>query len=85
MTDHKVRQAIRCWKCKKVFTLLIDTAGEPELSLTCPFCGAKIHINLAQYPTTITTVLRKAGNSASQDITVFMLPDIIESEPPSTL
>ena len=80
MTEQYVRQPIRCWKCKKVFTLLIDTAGNPELSRTCPYCGASFHINLAQYPTTVTTVVRNIGDPQPQEITVFLLPEIIETE-----
>jgi len=82
MTEQKVRQSIRCWNCKNVFTLLIDTAGNPELSLTCPFCGASIHINLAQFPTTVTTVLKNVGDPQPKEMTVFRLPEIIETEQP---
>jgi len=82
MTEQYVRQPIRCWKCKEVFTLLIDTAGNPELSLTCPYCGASFHINLAKFPITVTTVLKNAGDVQSMEITVFVLPEIIETEQP---
>ena len=85
MTEQKVRQSIRCWNCKNVFTLLIDTAGNPELSLTCPYCGASIRSNLAQFPTTVTTVLRNGGDPQPQEITVFVLPEIIETEQPDNL
>ncbi|MEI6847105.1 MAG: hypothetical protein WCK32_03560 [Chlorobiaceae bacterium] len=85
MTEQNVRQSIRCWQCKEVFTLLIDTAGNPQLSLTCPYCDAPISLNLAQYPTTVTTVVRNGGNAQPKDITVFLLPDMIESQEPTNL
>ena len=85
MTEQKVRQPIRCWKCGEVFTLLIDVAGEPELSLTCLYCSAPIQINLAQSPSTVSTVWRLVDKVKPPEHTAFVLPDIIESQEPTNL
>ena len=85
MTEQKVRKRIRCWKCREVFTLPIDVAGKPELSLTCLYCSAPIQINLAQDPTTVSNVMRLVDKVKPPEHTAFVLPDIIESQEPTNL
>lgn len=79
-TDTELRRKIRCCKCGEIFTLLIDTAGEPEISLSCLYCGVPLHINLAKYPKTETEVMRDAGGSSMKTLTVYMLPEVLEAE-----
>ena len=79
VTETRVRKNIRCCKCRKLFSLLIDTAGEPEISLTCLHCGAPLHINLAQYPRTETEVMRVAKSDGPKTLTICILPDVLET------
>lgn len=79
-TDTELRRKIRCCKCGEIFTLLIDTAGEPEISLSCLYCGVPLHINLAKYPKTKTEVMRDAGGSRTKTLTVYRLPEVLEAE-----
>jgi hypothetical protein len=83
-TETQVRRSIRCCLCGQIFTLLIDTAGEPEISLTCLYCGKPLHINLAKYPTTETEVMRIAGDHSPRRMTVYLLPEVLETETPET-
>jgi len=78
-TETQVRKKIRCCKCGRIFTLLIDTAGEPEISLTCLYCGASLHINLAKFPTSETEVMRAAGDNDPKTLTVYLLPEVLET------
>jgi len=80
-TDTQVRKNIRCGKCHRLFSLLIDAAGEPELSVTCLYCGVPLHINLAKYPKTETKVMRLAESDGPEILTVYMLPEVLEAEP----
>jgi predicted nucleic acid-binding Zn-ribbon protein len=79
-TDTQLRKKIRCCKCGEIFTLLIETAGEPELSIACPYCGASLHINLAKYPKTETEIMRVAGDEAPKTVSVYVLPEVLETE-----
>jgi hypothetical protein len=42
-TATQVCKKIRCCKCLEIFSLLIDTAGEPEISITCLLRRAAAH------------------------------------------
>jgi predicted nucleic acid-binding Zn-ribbon protein len=77
-TETQVRKNIRCCRCGEVFTLLIDTAGEPEISVTCLYCGAPLLINLAKYPKTETEVMRATGEEGPKTVTVYVLPEVLE-------
>ena len=79
-TDTQVRKKIRCCTCQQIFTLLIDTAGDPEISLSCLYCGVPLHINLAKYPKTETAIMRDAGDSRPKTLTVYLLPEVLEAE-----
>jgi len=78
-TDTEVRKKIRCCKCDHVFSLLIDTAGGPEISVTCLYCGAPLLINLAKHPKTETQVMRVAGDEEIKTLMVYVLPDQLET------
>ncbi|NTW54063.1 MAG: hypothetical protein HGB15_04755 [Chlorobaculum sp.] len=79
-TETQVRKKIRCCKCQRIFTLLIDTAGEPVISVRCLYCDASLVIDLRKYPTTETEIMRATGNESSKTVTVYVLPDILETE-----
>ena len=78
-TETQLRKKIRCCKCQQLFTLLIETAGEPELSIACPYCRVPLHINLAKYPKTETEIMRAAGDDAPKTVTVYVLPEVVET------
>lgn len=78
-TETQVRKNIRCCKCHRIFTLLIETAGEPELAIACPFCGTRLHINLARYPKTEIEVMRGVEGDGLKTMTVFVLPEVLET------
>ena len=83
MQNNMKRQNIRCWKCKELFSLLIDISGEPTLTLTCPYDGAPLTINLSANPRKDIIVMRQADKTDSMVITVYDLPEILESTDPS--
>jgi hypothetical protein len=78
-TETQVRKKIRCCKCGQVFSLLIDTAGEPVISVRCLYCDAPLIIDLRKYPTTETEVMRAAENDAPKTVTVYLLPEVLET------
>jgi|APMed6443717190_1056831.scaffolds.fasta_scaffold02420_2 hypothetical protein len=78
-TETEVRKKIRCCKCGHIFSLLIDTAGEPEISVTCLYCGAPLLVNLAKYPKTETEIMRVAGNDGAKTVTIYTLPEVLET------
>ncbi len=82
MQNNMKRQNIRCWKCKELFSLLIDISGEPTLTLTCPYCGTPLTINFAANPRKDIVVMRQADQGDSKVITVYDLPEILESTEP---
>jgi len=75
----QLRKKIRCCKCGKIFSLLIDTKGEPERSVACLYCGAPLLINLAKYPKTETQVMRAADGDGMKMVPVFELPEVLET------
>ena len=77
------RQKIRCWNCTRIFSLLIDTAGETTLTKACPYCHASLKLDLGGEEQNIVTVMRGAAKSQPQEITVYQLPEILESSDPS--
>ena len=83
MQESMKRQKIRCWQCKETFSLLIDTAGEPTLTKACPYCHAVLKLAFGGEPQNIITVMRGAARSQTQEITVYQLPEILESSDPS--
>lgn len=83
-TETEVRKKIRCCKCGHIFSLLIDTAGEPEISVTCLYCGAPLLVNLAKYPKTETEIMRVAGDESPKTLPVYVLPEILDTEEKST-
>ncbi|TNJ37180.1 hypothetical protein FGF66_11020 [Chlorobaculum thiosulfatiphilum] len=83
-TETQVRKKIRCCKCGEVFTLLIDTAGEPVISVRCLYCDAPLSIDLRKYPTSETEIMRVAGDESPKTMTVYVLPEILDSEEKST-
>ena len=83
MENTMKRQKIECWQCKRIFTLLIDTAGEPTLTKACPYCHAPLKLAFGGEPQNIITVMRGAARSQTQEITVYQLPEILESSDPS--
>lgn len=78
-TETEVRKKIRCCKCGHTFSLLIETAGEPEISVTCLYCGAPLLVNLAKYPKTETEVMRVAGDDGAKIVTIYALPEVLET------
>lgn len=78
-TDTEVRKKIRCCKCGKVFSLLIDAAGEPERSVACLYCGASLLVNLAKYPKTETQIMRAAEGDGVKSVTVDAWPEVLET------
>ena len=82
MENTMKRQKIRCWQCKEIFSLLIDTAGEPTLTKACPYCHAPLKLAFGGEPQNIFTVMRGAARSQPQEITVYQLPEILESSDP---
>jgi phage FluMu protein Com len=78
-TETQLRKKIRCCKCQEIFTLLIETAGEPELSIACPYCGAPLHIDLAKYPKTETQIMRAAGEDVPKTVAQYVLPEVLET------
>lgn len=78
-TETEIRKKIRCCKCQQIFSLLIDTAGEPERSVSCLYCGAPLLINLAKYPKTETQVMRAAEGDGMKMVPVFELPEVLET------
>ena len=78
-TETQIRKKIRCCKCQEIFTLLIETAGEPELSIACPYCGAALHINLAKYPKTETEIMRAAESDEPKTVSMYVLPEVLET------
>lgn len=83
MQNNKKSQNIRCWKCGKIFSFVIDTTGKPTLTLSCPHCYALLTVNLAAYPGKVITVMVVAGEQRPKEKTVYELPDVLESEKPS--
>jgi hypothetical protein len=78
-TETQVRKKIRCCKCREIFSLLIETAGEPVISVRCLYCDASLHINLTKYPKTETEIMRTAGEDAPKTVSVYVLPEILET------
>jgi hypothetical protein len=78
-TETQVRKKIRCCKCREIFSLLIYTAGEPVISVRCLYCDASLIIDLRKYPTTETEVMRAAGEDAPKTVSVYVLPEILET------
>ena len=76
-TGTEVRKKIRCCKCGKVFSLIIDMAGEPEIYVTCLYCSAPLLINLAKYPKTESEIMRATGDDAPKNVTVYVLPEVL--------
>ena len=83
MQESMKRQKIECWQCKRIFSLLIDTAGEPTLTKACPYCHAPLKLAFGGEPQNIITVMRGAPRSQPQEITVYQLPEILDSSDPS--
>lgn len=79
-TDTQVRKNIQCCKCGKLFTLLIDTAGEPERFVSCLYCGSPLVIKPGKYPKTESHVMRAPGDKASTTVTMYLLPEVLETE-----
>jgi len=77
--ETEVRKKIRCCKCQQIFTLLIDKAGEPEISVTCLYCSAPLLINLDKHPKTETQVMRVAGDEEMKTLMVYVLPEQLET------
>jgi hypothetical protein len=78
-TETQVRKKIRCCKCGQVFSLLIDTAGEPVISVRCLYCDAPLVIDLRKYPTSETEVMRAVGDEGPKTVTVYVLPEVLET------
>lgn len=78
-TETQVRKKIRCCKCGEIFSLLIDTAGEPVISVRCLYCDAALIIDLRKYPTTETEVMRAAGDESPKRLAVYVLPEVLET------
>ena len=68
---------------QRVFSLLIDIAGEPTLTRACPYCHAPLKLDFCGESQNIITVMRGAARSQPQEITVYQLPEILESSDPS--
>ncbi len=83
MQESMKRQKIRCWQCKEIFSLLIDTAGEPTLTRECPYCHAPLKFAFGGEPQNIVTLMRGSAQSQSQERTLYQLPEILESSDPS--
>ena len=83
MQESMKRQKILCWQCKEIFSLLIDTAGEPTLARECPYCHAALRLDFCGEPQNIITVMRGTARLQPQEITVYQLPEILESSDPS--
>ncbi len=83
MQESMKRQKIECWQCKRIFSLLIDTAGEPMLLRECPYCHAPLKLAFGGESQHVITVMRGAARSQPQEITVYQLPEILESSDPS--
>jgi len=64
-TDTQVRKNIQCCKCGKIFTLLIDTAGEPERFVSCLYCGSPLIIKPGNYSKTESHVMRSFSSEKS--------------------
>jgi hypothetical protein len=79
-TETQLRKKIRCCKCQEIFTLLIETAGEPVISVRCLYCDASLVIDLRKYPTSETEVMRAAESDAPKTFTVYVLPEVLETE-----
>ena len=72
MPEQMKRKKIRCYNCGEIFTLLMDIAGEPTRSITCPFCGASLTVTLAKYPKKVITVYRTdVGGSSTTEMVVY--------------
>ena len=78
-TETQLRKKIRCCKCGQIFTLLIETAGEPVISVRCLYCDAPLVIDLRKYSTTETEIMRAAESDAPKTLTVYVLPEILET------
>ena len=70
----KDRRTARCTNCRETFSYLIDLpditppAKEPYLlvKLSCPFCKAKLQIDLSPYRRTLLEIYRtEAGQAES--------------------
>lgn len=83
-TETEIRKKIRCCKCGNIFTLLIDTAGEPVISVRCLYCATPLVIDLRKYPTSETEVMRVAGDESPKTLPVYVLPEILDTEEKST-
>ncbi|MBN1929290.1 MAG: hypothetical protein JW764_07090 [Chlorobiaceae bacterium] len=78
-TETQLRKKIRCCKCGKVFSLLIDTEGEPVILVRCLYCDAPLIIDLRKYPQTVTQVLRAPESDGPKTVTVYVLPEVLET------
>lgn len=57
------------------------TSYDAEISITCLYCGVPLHINLAKYPKTETEIMRLSGDESPKTVMVYLLPDVLETEP----
>jgi hypothetical protein len=67
MQESMKRQKIECWKCTRIFSLLIDTAGEPTLTRECPYCHAPLKLDFGGEPQNIVTVMGSGQVATARD------------------
>ncbi|TLU88443.1 MAG: hypothetical protein FDX21_00075 [Chlorobium sp.] len=77
------RQKIECWQCKRIFSLLLDTAGEPTLIRECPYCHASLKLDFGGEQQNFITIMRGVPRTQPQENTVYQLPEILKSSNPS--
>lgn len=79
------RLEFKCWHCGKTYSLLREIgAGEPILSVACPFCGKGGMADLDPFRKKVDKIYRgDSPQSITVGETVYDLPDILPTQPES--
>ncbi len=73
------RKTFKCGNCQELFSVTRDLTNVRIFITECPFCAAKVQIDLTPFLSNAVEVFR--GDSAANQEESLNLPDIIPTTP----